>query len=154
MAKDNIKALIFDLGNVLINFDHTIAARRICKYSAKSIQEIFQFFFDSPLTGLFEEGKIQPEDFFTQVKKSLGLDLTYAEFLPIWNGIFFLSPSNRKVYSILKSLRQNYKTMLLSNINILHYQYLKENFPVFDVFNNIGTSFEMKARKPGLLFFQ
>ena len=66
-----IKAVIFDLGNVLIDFDHNIAAKRISPLSGRSPKEIFNFFFDSGITGLFEEGKIPAEEFFFKVKESL-----------------------------------------------------------------------------------
>jgi HAD superfamily hydrolase (TIGR01509 family) len=45
-------------------------------------------------------------------------------------------------------LRVNYKTALLSNINILHYEYLKKNFPVFGAFDQIFLSFQMGLIKP------
>ena len=143
-----IKAVIFDLGNVLINFDHTIAAKRIAALCDKSPQEIYQLFFDSNSTQLFEEGKICASDFFFSVKEMLGLLIGYEEFLSIWNGIFFLTDDNRKVHRLVKALRPAYTTALLSNINELHFQYLKKSFPVFDVFDHLFASYEMGFIKP------
>jgi putative hydrolase of the HAD superfamily len=154
MDNHSIKAIIFDLGNVLINFDHTIAAKRISKFCDKNPQEIFKLFFDSPLTGLFEEGKILPEEFFLKVKEALNLKLDYDGFLPIWNEIFFLTPENYAVYNLAKGLKGNYRLALLSNINILHLDYLKKNFAVFDVFHNIITSCEAGLRKPHPLIYK
>lgn len=144
----NIKAIIFDLGNVLIDFDHMIAARRIAPFTDKSPQEIFNLFFNSPVTALFEAGKISPADFFLKIKEMLGLRLDYAGFLPIWNEIFFLSDKNKAVYELAGALRTRYKTALVSNVNILHMEYLKKNFPVFDAFDCIITSFETGFQKP------
>jgi putative hydrolase of the HAD superfamily len=146
--KGGVKAIIFDLGNVLIDFDHTIAAKRISGFSDRSPQEIFELFFDSELTGLFEEGKISPSEFFLKVKEMLSLKLNYDEFLPIWNEIFFLTEKNQAVYNLARTLRERYKIAVLSNINILHFDYLKKNFPVFDAFHNVITSFEAGLRKP------
>jgi len=143
-----IKAVIFDLGKVLIDFDHRIAARRISAFCAMSAEEIYELFFDSRLTALFEEGKILPRDFFNQIKKLLDLKLDYDGFLPIWNEIFFLSPGNRSVYKIGKALRKNYAVALLSNVNILHFNYLKEKFPIFDIFHNITASCAVGFKKP------
>ena len=154
MDNNNIKAVIFDLGNVLIDFDHMIAAKRISKFTDKTPQEIFNLFFDSELTALFEEGKITALNFFSEVKKILNSKLDYAQFLPIWNEIFFLSEKNQAVYNLAKILRDRYKIALLSNINILHFDYLKKNFPVFDAFHNIIASFELGYRKPDPLIFQ
>ncbi|MFA5156539.1 MAG: HAD family phosphatase [Candidatus Omnitrophota bacterium] len=143
-----IKAAIFDLGNVLINFDHRIAVIKIAPLCAMQEEEIYNFFFDSPLTGLFEEGKIDALEFFSEVKKSLQLKIGYDEFLPVWNEIFFLTESNRSVYGLAEKLRKKYKTALLSNINSLHFDYLRENFPIFGPFHNLLLSFEMKLKKP------
>jgi FMN phosphatase YigB (HAD superfamily) len=109
-------------------------------------EAIYDLFFDSHLTGLFEEGKIPPEEFFKEVKNKLGLDLDYEGFLPIWNEIFFLTEENRGVYNLAKHLKADFKIALLSNINILHYDYLRKNFPVFDVFDHIITSYEVGVR--------
>jgi FMN phosphatase YigB (HAD superfamily) len=143
-----IKVVIFDLGRVLVDFDHRIAAQKISKLSHKSPQEIFDLFFNSPLIQLFEEGKSSPEDFFAAVSRTLGLNIGFAEFLPVWNQIFFVSEENKAVYGLGKSLKARYRLALLSNINVLHFKYLKENFPVFDIFHDIFASCEMGCIKP------
>lgn len=154
MDNHKIKAVIFDLGNVLVDFDHRIAAEKVSKLTDKTAEEIFNFFFNSELTGLFEEGRISPQDFFLKVKEALNFKLDYAEFLPIWNTIFFLSEKNCMVYALAKNLKKNYKLALLSNINILHFEYLKSRFPVFDVFCNIIVSCEVGLRKPHPLIYK
>ncbi|MDP2923526.1 MAG: HAD family phosphatase [Candidatus Omnitrophota bacterium] len=149
-----VKAIIFDLGNVLIDFDHTIAAKRISAFCDKSAEEIFALFFDSELTGLFEEGKISPQDFFLKVKEMLNLKLEYDTFAPIWSEIFFLTKKNRCVYNLVQRLKEHYKVALLTNINSLHFDYLKKNFPVFDAFHHIIASYEVGLRKPHPLIYQ
>ncbi len=149
-----VRAIIFDLGNVLIDFDHTIAAKRISAFCDKSAEEIFALFFDSELTGLFEEGKISPQDFFLKVKEILNLKLEYDTFAAIWSEIFFLTKKNRCVYNLAQCLKEHYKVALLSNINSLHFNYLKKNFPVFDAFHHIIASYEVGLRKPHPLIYQ
>jgi FMN phosphatase YigB (HAD superfamily) len=151
--ENKIEAIIFDLGNVLISFDHTIAAKRISGFTDKTEQEIFELFFDSGVTGLFEEGKISSREFFSKVREMLRLKLDYEGFLPIWNEIFFLTPQNQGVYKLAKSLKARYKTALLSNINVLHFNYLKQIFPLFDAFHHVLTSFELRLRKPHPLIY-
>jgi glucose-1-phosphatase len=151
---NNIRAVIFDLGKVLVDFDFQIAARKIYSLSGKNPKEIYDFFFNSPLTQSFEEGRISPEDFFVEVKKHLGLKISFNEFLPVWNGIFFLTDENKKVYHLSKSLKKDYKVVLLSNVNVLHFEYLKQNFPVFDTFDHIFTSYEAGFIKPDPRIYQ
>ena len=143
-----IKAIIFDLGNVWVDFDHMIAARRISQFSGRDPKEIFNLFFDSELTGSFEEGTISPDDFFSDIKKKLSLEISYPEFLPIWNEIFFLTDKNITVHNLAKLLKKNYTLALLSNINVLHFQYLKNKFPIFDIFNHTILSYQLHLRKP------
>lgn len=149
-----IKAVIFDLGNVLVDFDHRIAARRISRFCDKSAEEIYKLFFDSRLTGLFEEGKVSPEDFFRQVKETLNLNLDYDNFLFVWNEVFFLTARNRQVYELAKALRGRYKTALISNANVLHYEHVKKYFPILDAFDHISVSYEIGVRKPDPLIYQ
>lgn len=143
-----IKVILFDLGKVLVDFDHQRAAQRIAAFCSKTPLQIYDLFFESRATIAFEAGKISPKDFFGEVKKMLDLKLSYDSFVPIWNDIFFLSPKNRVVYKLVNTLGAEYRTALLSNINILHYQYLKQNFPVFGVFNHVFLSFELGFIKP------
>lgn len=149
-----IKAVIFDLGRVLIDFDYGIAAKKAASSCSRAPKEIFDFFFDSELTTVFEEGRISSVDFFHKVKEEIELNLSYEEFLPIWNEIFFLTDDNRAVYDLIVNLRGTYRLALLSNINELHFYYLKNNFAVFEPFHHVLLSFELKFIKPNPLIYK
>lgn len=149
-----IKVVLFDLGRVLVDFDHKRSAQRIAFFCKKTPGEIYALFFESEATIAFEAGKITPQDFYLEVKKMLDLKLSYESFVPIWNDIFFLSPKNRSVFQLANSLRVNYKTAMLSNINTLHYGYLKKNYPVFGVFDQVFLSFELGTIKPDKKIYQ
>lgn len=143
-----INTIIFDLGNVLLDFDHNIAATRIQRSSDKSPDEIYRLFFDSGVAADFEEGRVSAKEFFLRIKKMLNLGLDYEAFLPIWNEIFFLSDKNRAVQDLAVTLRSSYKTAILSNINILHLEYIKNKFSFFLSFHEVLASCELKLRKP------
>ncbi|MDD5347161.1 MAG: HAD family phosphatase [Candidatus Omnitrophica bacterium] len=146
--ENRIKAVIFDLGRVLIDFDHRLSAQKISDLTGKSAEDVYRLFFDSRLIQRFEEGKLSADAFFREVKKLLGLEVAYDEFLPVWNRIFFLTEENKQVYALAKFLKKRYTVALLSNINCLHHAYLKETFPVFDAFHRIFTSYELGHIKP------
>jgi putative hydrolase of the HAD superfamily len=154
VQQGQIKVILCDLGKVLIDFNHEPAAKRMSNFCPKSPKEIFQLFFDSPATSAFESGKISPEEFYAQIKEMLDLKLSYASFVPIWNDIFSLSVKNRLVYAVLNSLQTDYKIALLSNINVLHYQHLQKNFPVFNVFHKQFLSYALGVAKPDKLIYQ
>jgi len=146
--KNKIKAIIFDLGNVLVGFDHRIAVKKILRHTSKSTREIYDLFFDSPFTREFEKGGISCREFFVKVKDMLGLKIGYEEFLPIWNEIFFAKP---EMEGFVASLNSGRRLVLLSNVNQLHYEYLTAAFPrAFSLFSpeNIIPSFRAGFMKP------
>ncbi|MBU1852452.1 MAG: HAD-IA family hydrolase [Candidatus Omnitrophica bacterium] len=141
-------AIICDLGNVLINFDHCIAVKKILHYTIKEEKDIYNLFFDSPLTGLYEEGKISSAEFFSRVKESLKLDIDYRSFLPIWNDIFFECPLNIKMHNLLRCIKGKYKLIMISNINQTHFEFLNEKMDILKDFDKLVLSYEVGYRKP------
>ena len=143
-----IRAVIFDLGKVVLDFDHAIAAKKISRLTDKSPEEIYSLFFDSRLIQVFEEGKISPEDFFSEIKRMLSLPLGFPEFMAIWNEIFFQTEQNRQVYRLARALKGRYTTALLSNVNRLHFEYVYASFDVFDAFDFLLLSYKLGCVKP------
>jgi FMN phosphatase YigB (HAD superfamily) len=149
----DIKAVIFDLGNVLVDFDHRLASESISHFTDRPPEDIFNLFFDSKLTGLFEEGKISPRQFFAEVRNTLNLKINYYQFVPIWNEIFFFTEKNLGVYKLACNLKSIYKFAVLSNINILHLEYIKRTFPILNALQIIA-SYELGLRKPHVEIYQ
>lgn len=148
MTKNKYEAILCDLGNVLINFDHRIAVKKILHLTPKNEHDIYQLFFDSGLTKDYEEGKISSIEFFKKVKNSLKLNMGYSEFLPIWNDIFFEKGLNKKIQNFLMAIKGKYKLVMISNINEAHYEFLKKKMPVFGKFDKLILSYEISFRKP------
>jgi putative hydrolase of the HAD superfamily len=144
-----LKAVIFDLGNVLVSFDTMRAVSGISAFTDKKPGEISSRLFGAvKLLKAFEEGRLSPQDFFSKIKKTLRLSLSYKAFKPIWNEIFFLTQDNISTAQVAAQLRQEYKVALLSNTNVLHFEYIKKQYALFDIFPDIFTSFEAHVTKP------
>lgn len=140
------RVILFDLGRVLIDFDHRIAVRRITKYCTLSEEDIYNLFFDSDITDRYERGLISSEAFFQEVKAMLGASISYNNFLPIWNEIFSPHPG---MIELLRSLKDTYRLYMVSNINESHSAYLKKQFAeYFKYFERLFLSYELKLRKP------
>lgn len=148
MKQNTYDAIICDLGNVLINFDHRIAVKKIMDYTPKEEKDIYNLFFDSGLTELYEEGKISSGEFFRRVRKFLKLDMEYDSFVPIWNEIFFDVPLNLKMRSFLKRVKPDYKLVMISNLNEIHFEFLKKKMDIFREFDKLVLSYEAGFRKP------
>ena len=151
MKSPDYDAILFDLGRVLVNFDHHVAAQKTAKYTDMDEAEIFETYFDSDLTDLFERGKITGAEFFRRLKSLLKLDLGYDTFVPIWNDIFF---ENKGMDKLLASLKPHYRIVLISNVNKLHFDYIRDRFPLLNRLDKIVVSYEVGARKPDPLIYE
>jgi len=140
------RVILFDLGKVLIDFDHSIAVRKIKPFCGLDEKSIYNLFFDSDITDKFERGVIAPFDFFQEVKKMLNADMEYKQFVPIWNEIFTPHPG---MIEVVESLKDNYPLYMVSNINEMHFKYLEDKFSdCFKYFSYIFLSYELGLRKP------
>ncbi|MBI3317818.1 MAG: HAD family phosphatase [Candidatus Omnitrophica bacterium] len=140
-----IRALFFDLGNVLVKFDHRIAAQAIASRAKASPEELFRLFFDSPLVVAHDEGKISTEVFYEEVRKILQMDLSYERFLEIWNGIF---SENEEVTALAKELLPRHPCFLISNTNRPHFEHCLQYYPFLGEFRNRILSYEVGVLKP------
>lgn len=153
MSRRKPKVILFDLGNVLVRFDHRIAVRRILPFTGKDFNEIYRLFFDSPVTKDFEEGRVSPKVFYKKISRALEFkNMTFGKFASIWNEIFF---DNRGMGALLKELKKQYRLHLISNVNELHYLYIAKKFSrLLGFFDRIILSYEVGKRKPAALIYR
>ncbi len=143
-----VRQIIFDLGKVLIDYDHRVAAEKIATRAKRPADEILERFYRSKLTLWLDQGKIEPEAFYGKIRQRLRLKLTYEEFIPIWNEVFTFTPDNRRVYELALALKPRFTLSILSNTNKLHLGYVRSAFPVFGAFHRVFASCEMGYVKP------
>ena len=144
--------LIFDMGNVVLFFDHMLICKRLCKLSSYSTFEIYKLIFTNGLEKLFDEGKISSKKFYEKIVETLKVNISFYEFYEIWSNIF---EENIEVSHLIKWLKKNkYKIYLLSNTNELHYQYVKNKFNIIKEFDEYFLSYNVGYRKPDLRIFQ
>jgi len=139
------KAVIFDLGRVLVHFDFQRGYRALeglCSYSAAEIPGRIS---SNGLVRRFETGLIEPRDFYAQFSELLGLSIDYSRFCEIWTSIFTeaLLPE-----SLLESLAARYRLVLLSNTNAIHFEMIRATFPHLRHFHQLVLSYEVGAMKP------
>lgn len=140
-----ISTIIFDLGNVVIKFDIRIIARKLSEKFSLDEDKLFELFFDSPLTGIHDEGKIGGREFHKRAMKMLDIELGFEEFKDIWNDIF---TENKEVLKLVLDLSRQYTVFLMSNTNRMHFDYLNDKFGITNKFNRVFTSYEVGERKP------
>src|ERR1043166_9125210 len=119
------KAIIFDLGKVLVHFDFRIAYRAMAPFCAHAPESIPKLLSGTGLVERYETGLIESPDFVAEISRILDLRVEYGEFRSIFCSIFsdVLIPE-----SMLESLARRYRLILLSNTNALHVEVLREKY--------------------------
>jgi FMN phosphatase YigB (HAD superfamily) len=147
-----IKAVIFDLGKVLIPFDfHRGYARLEALYGIPAA-EIPARLAGNALVADFESGKIAPRDFVDKFCGHLNIDIPYQEFCGIWSSIFLPDPLIPE--AMLQGIARNYRLILLSNTNAIHFEMLVKTYPLLRHFHSYVLSYEVGAMKPLPLIYQ
>ena len=146
-----IKAVIFDLGNVLVNYDIEKAAKRFSAASGLSTREIWKRFFLSRFEQAYTRGEISTREFHRIACKTLGTSIPYATFQHYWNDIFWENPGMDK---LLARIKKHYPLYLISNTNALHFAHIKKQFKILRHFKRVFPSHEVGARKPTLKIYR
>ena len=141
-----VKAVIFDLGNVLIHFDAVRAARRFSKRAHVPFEKVWRHFFTSGVEKAYTRGEISTQEFFRHAKKAFKTNVPFTTFTELWNDIFW---ENKGIRPILAKLSRRYPLYLISNTNQLHFDHVQKNFPhIFRHFKKTFPSHVMGRRKP------
>lgn len=145
-AQKTVKAILFDLGKVILFFNFEPAFRKLARATRLSAKDIEDFFISSGHEVLYDGGKISSVQFFREIKKALDLPLSFNEFKKIWNNIF---KPNLPVIRIIKTLKKRgYRLVLVSNTNAMHYEFIRKNYLVLKLFDKHILSFKENVRKP------
>lgn len=150
-TESSIQALLFDLGNVLVRFDHRMAAQTITKGTRASPEDLFQLFFESPLVVQHDEGRISTRQFYEEVRREIGLTLSYDRFLEVWNDIF---TEDHEMMKLLRRLLLDYPCFLISNTNRPHFEFLRARFPILHDMEGWILSYEVGHLKPHSAIYQ
>ena len=145
-----IKAIFFDLGKVLLDFEKNIIIERFREQSGLTDEDIKTAISIYRVADL-ERGVMPAREFHQQVNTALNLSMTYEEFTEIWSNIFTEIP---EMIELFQSIRTKYQTYLASNTDPIHFPYVFIKYPWLKLFTGYALSYELKARKPEKEFFQ
>jgi len=157
MTQSSIEVVFFDLGNVILPFNHFQIAEKLSQFSQrKEFQDpkkIFSYLFDFEKGAVnpFDLGKISPREFFQAIKEDLDLSLSFDEFVPIWCDIF---EEDQEVTRVILSLKRKWRLGLLSNTDSLHFNYIFLKFSILRAFDKWVLSYEVGFKKPAIQIFQ
>ncbi len=143
-----IRALISDLGNVLLHFDHRIIAQRLSEHFPHTPwnEEKEQRFWT--LVQEFERGAAETDVFLREAGMLLDApgQLDEEHFRMLWGDIFWL---NEEYLALMRDVKSSLRLVMLSNTNPMHIAYARERFPeVFAPFDEQVFSYDTGFVKP------
>jgi putative hydrolase of the HAD superfamily len=150
---NSVKALIFDLGGVVVDIDFNNVFLRWAEYSNRSVKDIqSRFSFDHDYEA-HERGEIDSADYFNSLRKTLGIDISDQQFEDGWNSIF-----NGKIPGIsrlLQRAREELPIYAFTNSNRVHQKEWSQRFSeILSLFDIVFSSSEIGKRKPEPEAFQ
>ena len=141
-----IKNIIFDLGNVIINYDQD---KIINNFTIDEDEKIFikETIFKSPEWKLLDLGQITNNAAIEEIQKRN--DIKYNKLINIFLHEWYKTqPINKDIVEIAKKLKErNYNIYVLSNMAKETYEYFK-NIDFFKVCNGIVISSHENVKKP------
>ena len=140
------KAVVFDLGKVLLDFDYEILARRMASQSSLSAEEILTVVNQTPLLHRYETGLISDLELYDAVVKATGFRGTEEEFLNWFGDIFTeIIP----MVELQKELVcRGVPTYVFSNTNAQAIRHVRKSFAFYRQFTGEVLSYEVGSMKP------
>ncbi len=142
-------AFLFDIGNVLVQFDFTQALLRLSEMSSVPMHEVPGLL--NPLKDSLESGGMSDDDFITQSIAKLGFTGGRNDFIGLWGDIF---TEHKPMTALVEQLAGKHPLYLFSNTSGLHKEWLFERFDVFQHFNDGVYSYEARSSKPAEGMYQ
>jgi HAD superfamily hydrolase (TIGR01509 family) len=147
----SIKAIIFDMGRVLVDLDISkgFFALFINDFS-KGVDEAVQQVLNNSVFQKYNQGLLTPAEFYENLKNIYKVDISFDDFAIKWCSIFSVMPGMRE---LIEQLSGKYRLGLLSDTDPLHWKFLNENYEILKFFKNPVLSFQAKKTKSSAEIF-
>ncbi len=138
----------FDLGNVLLKFDHRRAARQMAEVCGLPVERVWDVVFAGGLNDKIDAGELTTEEFYELFCRELGCRPKLDALAHAASDIFELNYSMSAVLGRLMAARK--RLGLLSNTSDLHWQFFGTGRYWFvpGDFEAIVLSYRVKLMKP------
>ncbi len=146
-----MKAVIFDLGNVLVHYDGEATFRRVSELTAVSLEELFIFY--QKHDHAFGTGQISGRGYYNLLVKTYGMQASYQTFVTTFCRS---EQRNEKALAFALALqaRPNVIVGIISNINEIHTAWVRANLPELAQFSSVILSDEVGLLKPDSAIYQ
>ena len=141
-GKPAIRAVFFDIGNVLLRFDVRKVVRALAAECGCSSWRIAAMVWK--VADEVERGRMPAEEVFRRLQ-GIGFRSGWPRFRRIWCDQFRLE---RAVAAMLTRIASERKVYLLSNTHALHYEWIVERYAFPRQVHGAVLSHEVRRRKP------
>jgi putative hydrolase of the HAD superfamily len=141
-----IKALLFDLGKVVIDFDFELGMERLVGRCGLPHEQFKQVLFDKAWIRPYERGEISTAEYHRYLCEAGQLRMELAEFHDSWSAVFL--PDLLVPEELLADLGERYPMILVSNTNESHAAYVARHYNVLDYFDAKIFSHIVGSLKP------
>jgi HAD superfamily hydrolase (TIGR01509 family) len=148
MNNPEIRAAIFDIGNVLLRFNYMVAAERL--RLVNGLQELPDRGVIVNAKAALEGGKIKRSEFLEIALREFQHTGDEETFLEVWRDIFY---PNLPMVEFAKDLSAHMPVYLLSNISCIHREYIFTQYEFFSMFAGGAFSYELGCMKPEALIY-
>jgi glucose-1-phosphatase len=152
MPPQKIRAIISDIGRVIIGVDVPRAMQGLSTGIALSPKEIWSAIQKDPRFLDLQEGRMTARDWHLHIVRRLGGNLTYDQFIQAWNAA--LLPETLQPDSLWAGLAKKYKLSLLSNTDPIHVAHMESTFTFFKYFPIRIYSNVAGSSKPNPVIYQ
>jgi glucose-1-phosphatase len=152
VAARKVRAVIFDIGRVLIRLDVTRAAKCLASGTSLPPQELWLAIEKDPRWKDWQEGRISARDWHLHLKQRFGAAATFEQFTEAWNLV--LDPEPILSNKLLEKLSKNYRLALLSNTDPIHVAYMESRYDFFSYFPVRIYSCAIGVAKPNPLIYK
>lgn len=140
------RAVILDLGNVIVGLDFPRAYRAAARLTGHSAEEIPEIIRAANLARPYERGELASEEFYRRFCRALDLKISYSGFVDLWSGMF--QPEPILTDALLAELAAATKLIMLSNTNEIHFEFIRAQYPLVRHFHDFVLSYRVGAMKP------
>lgn len=140
------RAVVFDLGKVLLDFDYGRAAQAMAPYCRVKADTIRHALDQSPLLVRFETGSITAQEMYAEVVRATGYTRDFATFSEVFGDIFTEIPAMIAAQVALQ--KRDVPTYIFSNTNALAVDFVRRRHPFFGGFAGHIYSHEAQCMKP------
>ena len=147
---NNISAIIFDLGNVILNLDMSRTMKAMSRIMGIESTDYFSL---SPFDDIFygyEKGTLSTSQFVDALYEKAAIKVTRDDIIDAWNALLLDIPEDR--VKVIEELSKHYRLFLLSNTSELHADYFEKIVPgnrnFHSLFEKVYYSHIIGCRKP------